>query len=51
MNNYSNNKLHNPHCFKKEAKIKYNAVQAVVEKFPNQTGAMIKLLRAGVPAL
>ena len=29
MNNYSNNKPHNPHGFKEEVKIKYDAVKAV----------------------
>ena len=51
INNYSNIKPHEPHGFKKEVKIKYDAVKVVVEKFPNGTGAMIELLRAEIPAL
>ena len=35
----------------KKVKIKYNTAKAVVGKFPNRTGAMIKLLRPAVPAL
>ena len=50
MNNYSNNKPHDPHGLKEEVKIKYNAVKAVVGKFPNGTGIMIELLGGVVPA-
>ena len=50
ISNYSNNKPHDPHGYKEEVKIKYNDVQAVVGKFPNETGAMIELLEAVVPA-
>ena len=45
MNNYSNNKPHDPHGFKEVIKIKLNAIKAVVEKFSNDTGAMMELLR------
>ena len=51
MNNYNNNKPHDPHSFKDEVKIKYNAVKAVVGKFSNGTGAMVELLGAAVPVL
>ena len=51
MNSYSNNKPHDPQGFKEEVNIKYNAVKAVVRKFPNGTGVMIELLRAEVPTL
>ena len=51
MNNYSNNKPNNPHGFKEEVNVKYDAVKAVVEKFPNGIGAMIELLGTAVPAL
>ena len=44
MNNNSNNKPHDPHGFKEEVKIKYNAVKEVVGIFPNETGVMIKFL-------
>ena len=46
MNNYSNNKPHDPHDFKEEVKIKFDAVKAVAGMFPNGTGAMIELLGA-----
>ena len=45
-NNYSNNKPHDPHGFKKEVKIKYNAVNAVAGRFPNGTAAIMTLLEA-----
>ena len=41
MNNYSNKKLHDPHGFKEEIKIKYDAVKVVIEKFPNWTDSMM----------
>ena len=52
MNNYSRNKLHDPHDFEEEVKTKYDAVKVVVQKFPNGTGPMIGLLgieRSGHP--
>ena len=49
MDNYSNNKPHDSHGFKEEVKIKYDAVNAVVGKFPNRTGLMIELVGAAVP--
>ena len=49
MNKYINNKLHDPHGFKEEIKIKFDTLKAVVEKFPNRTGAMMELLKTEVP--
>ena len=46
MNNFTNNKPNDPHGFKEELKIKYDAVLAVVGKFPNGTGPMLELLKA-----
>ena len=46
LNNFSNNKLHDPHGFKEEVKIKYNSVKAITGKFPNGTAAMMVLLAA-----
>ena len=40
-----------PTVSKEEIKIKFDAVKAVVEKFPNRAGAMIELLKSEVPAL
>ena len=49
MNNYSNNKPHDPHVFnhvfKEEVKIKYSVVKAVPGRFPNGTAAMMALLK------
>ena len=50
-NNYNNNKLHDPHGFKEEIKIKYDAVKAVAGRFLNGTAVMMALLEAEVPAL
>ena len=36
LNNFSNNKLHDPHGFKEEVKIKYDSVKAVTGNFPNE---------------
>ena len=41
----------NPHGFKVELKIKYNALLAVVGKFLNGTGPMLELLAAEVPTV
>ena len=49
MKNFSNTKQNDPHGFKEELKIKYNAVLAVVGKFLNGTGPILKLLAAEVP--
>ena len=51
MKNFNNNKPHDPHGFKKEVKIKYDAGKAIAGKFPNDTAAMMALLGAAVPAL
>ena len=45
MNNYSDNKPHDPHGFKEEVKIKYDAVKAVAGKFPNGTAMRMVLLK------
>ena len=45
LNNFSNTKLHDPYGFKEEIKIKFDAIKAVVEKFPNGTEAMMELLK------
>ena len=46
MNNFSNAKPNDPHGFKEELKIKFDAVLAVVGKFLNGTGPMLELLKA-----
>ena len=44
INNYSNNKPHDPHGFKEDIEIKCDAVKAITGKFPNGTAAMMALL-------
>ena len=51
LNNFSSAKPNDPHGFKEEPKIKFDAVLAVVGKFPNGTGPMLELLKAEVPPL
>ena len=48
LNNFSNVKPNDPHWFKEELKIKYNAILAVARKFPSGTGRMLELLAAEV---
>ena len=51
LKNFSNAKQNDPHWFKKELKIKYDAVLAVVRKFLKGTGPMLELLATEVPPL
>ena len=51
LTNFSNAKPNDPHGFKEELKIKYNAMLAFVGKFPNGTGPMLELLKAEAPPL
>ena len=51
MNNYSNNKPHDPHGFKEKIKVKHNAVKAIAGRFPNGTAVLMALLKQNVPAL
>ena len=51
LKNFSNAKPNNPHGFKEELKIKYDAVLAAVGKCLNGTGPMLELLTAEVPPL
>ena len=46
MNKFNNAKPNDPHGFKEELKIKYDALLAFVGKFPNGTGPMLELLKA-----
>ena len=41
MNNCSNNKPHDPHGFKEEVKIKYDAVKVVAGRFQNEIAVMM----------
>ena len=51
LHNFSNLKPSNPHGFKEELKIKYNATLAIVGEFLNRTGVMEQLLKAETPSL
>ena len=49
LNNFSNNKPHDPHGFKEKIKIKYDSVKAVAGKFRNGTATMMTVLAAVAP--
>ena len=49
LNNFRNNKPHDPHGFKEEVKIKYDSVKAVARNFSNGTAMMMTLLVAAAP--
>ena len=49
LHNFSNLKSNDPHAFKEELKIKFDAVLAIVRKFPNGTGVLEYLLKAETP--
>ena len=44
MYNFCNTKQNDPHGLKEELKIKYDAVLAVVRKFPNRIGPILQLI-------
>ena len=46
LNTYTNNEPHDPHGFKEQVKIKFEANKAIVGRFPNGTTALIYLLGA-----
>ena len=50
INNYTNNKPYDPHGFKEQIKIKYEATEAIAGKFPNGTSALMEMLRNAQPA-
>ena len=49
MNNYTNNEPHDPHGFKDQIKIKYEATKAIARKFPHGTAALMELLSKAQP--
>ena len=49
MNTYTNNEPYNPHGFKEQVKIKYEATKAIAGKFLNGTAALIELLSNAEP--
>ena len=44
MNNYTNNEPQDPHGFKEQVKIKFEATETITRKFPNGTAAQMELL-------
>mmetsp|Transcript_50842 Transcript_50842/g.56774 ORF Transcript_50842/g.56774 Transcript_50842/m.56774 type:complete len:146 (+) Transcript_50842:133-570(+) len=46
MNNFSNNKLYDPHGYKEEVKIKYDSIRAIAGKFLGGTAATMALIAA-----
>ena len=50
MKTYTNNEPQDPHGYKEQVKIKYEATKAIVGKFPNGTAALMEILnKAEVP--
>ena len=50
MNNYTNNEPNDPHGFKEQVKIKYEATKAKARKFQNGTATLMELLSRAQPA-
>ena len=44
LNTYTNNEPQDPHGYKEQVKIKYEATKAIVRKFPNGKAALMELL-------
>ena len=44
LNTYTNNEPQDPHGYKEQVKIKYEATKAIVGKFPNGTVALMDIL-------
>ena len=44
LSTYTNNDPQDPHGYKEQVKIKYEATKAIVGKFPNGIAALIELL-------
>ena len=51
MNNNTNDEPYNPHGFKEQIKINYEATKVIVGKFPNVTAALMELLANLQPPL
>ena len=50
LHNFINPRVDDPHRFKEEVKVKYNATVAIVEKFPNRTAFLEQLLATDTPS-
>ena len=44
IHNFTNSKPEDPHGYKVELKVRYNATTAIARKLPNRTGFLVKLL-------
>ena len=51
LNTFTNNDPQDPHCFKEQVKIKFEATKAIVGRFPNKTAALTHLLSKAEPPL
>ena len=51
LNTYINNDTNDPHGFKEQVKIKYEATKAIVGRYPNGTATLTHLLSKVEPAL
>ena len=51
LNTFTNNDPQDPHGFKEQVKIKFEATKAIVGKFPNRTAALAHLLSKAEPPL
>ena len=50
LHNFTNPKPDDPHRFKEEVKVKYDATMVIVGKFPNRTALMEQLLKENTPS-
>ena len=51
LNTYTKNDTNDPHSFKEQVKIKFEATKAIVGRFPNGTTALTHLLSKAEIAL
>ena len=51
LNTYINNDTNDPHVFKEQVKIKFEATKGIVGRFPNETAALTHLLSKTEPVL
>ena len=49
MNKYSNDESYDPHIFKEQVKIKFEATKAILERFLNGTAVLMELLSKAQP--
>ena len=49
MRNYTNNEPYNPHGFKEQVKIKFEATKAIAGRSPNGTATLMELLSKAQP--